>query len=94
MDKVKAEYKMDDVRVSLTNSVNREIRSLISEQLDAYNDQVTGSFDNVPLDVHLIDRKDDQVLGGLVGRTSLGVLFVDMCLSLNRSAAKITGPSY
>jgi GNAT superfamily N-acetyltransferase len=50
---------------------------VIHERLDLYNDTRTGISDVTALDVHIIDEASGEVIGGLVGRTSLGVFFVD-----------------
>jgi GNAT superfamily N-acetyltransferase len=65
------------VSFSLTAIPEAEARSLIIRQLDAYNHEHTGVSDTTPLDVLVIDETTNRVVGGLVGRTSLGVLFVE-----------------
>ena len=61
--------------VVVTNQPDSQARALIGDGLDAYNVARTGIVDNTPLDVLVLE--DGVVIGGLVGRTSLGVLFVD-----------------
>jgi GNAT superfamily N-acetyltransferase len=67
----------EPVSFFLTAIPEPEARSSIIKQLDAYNDEHTGVSDNVPLDVLVFDETTNKVVGGLVGRTSLGVLFID-----------------
>ncbi|WP_242640700.1 GNAT family N-acetyltransferase [Streptomyces kasugaensis] len=52
--------------------------ALISDGLDAFNVQETGTDDRRPLAVLVKDPETGRVLGGLTGRTSLGLLFVDL----------------
>jgi GNAT superfamily N-acetyltransferase len=52
-------------------------RSAIIQGLDDYNSRHAGSWDSVALDVYAVDPADHRVIGGLVGRTSLGVFFID-----------------
>lgn len=61
---------------AVMDSADAQARVVIGEQLDRYNAQQTGGWDNEPLDVIIRDGAG-RVVGGLVGRTSLGVLFVD-----------------
>jgi GNAT superfamily N-acetyltransferase len=64
------------ISLSLLSSPDQEARSLVSTRLDEYNRERTGIADSSALDVLAIDQTDG-VVGGLVGRTSLGVLFID-----------------
>jgi GNAT superfamily N-acetyltransferase len=72
----RADSFIPDVSYEVTATVDPNARALINERLDAYNRQRAGTWDSVPLDVVIVDSAR-QVIGGLVGRTSLGVLFVD-----------------
>jgi GNAT superfamily N-acetyltransferase len=65
------------VSFSLTATPDPQARSSIIKQLDAYNDEYSGVSDNIPLDVLVFDDTTSKVVGGLIGRTSLGVLFID-----------------
>jgi GNAT superfamily N-acetyltransferase len=65
-----------EVSYEVTATVDPNARALIGERLDAFNRQRAGTWDSSPLDVILLDSAR-AVIGGLVGRTSLGVLFVD-----------------
>ncbi|WP_133680209.1 GNAT family N-acetyltransferase [Paludibacterium purpuratum] len=66
-----------DVVLTLAADADEDARRLISDRLDAFNVEETGIADNQPLDVLVSDPVSGQCLGGLVGRTSLGVLFVN-----------------
>lgn len=52
--------------------------ALISDALDDFNTEVTGVADRQTLAVLVRDPQTSELLGGLTGRTSLGLLFVDL----------------
>lgn len=52
--------------------------ALISNALDQFNIQESGIEDLRPLAVLVEDPETRRVVGGLTGRTSLGLLFVDL----------------
>jgi GNAT superfamily N-acetyltransferase len=52
--------------------------AVISQGLNGFNDAVTGYADRQPLSVLLRDPRTGEVLGGAIGRSSLGLLFLDM----------------
>jgi GNAT superfamily N-acetyltransferase len=52
--------------------------ALVSEALDEFNVQAAGTDDNRPLAVLVRDPRTYRVVGGLTGRTSLGLWFVDL----------------
>lgn len=64
------------MKALLVSTADPAARSLIGARLDAYNVERTGVADARALDVHVLDDHG-HVVGGLVGRTSLGVFFVD-----------------
>lgn len=59
-------------------SVTPEITSCIAEGLDRFNDQQIGYGDRLPLAVVVKDPDSGDVLGGITGRSSLGLLFLDL----------------
>lgn len=61
----------------LTDTPTDAAQSIIEDGLADYNEQQAGYRDWRGLAV-LVTDNDDEVLGGLVGRTSLGLLFVDL----------------
>lgn len=63
--------------VFVTDAPGAEEIAVISRGLDEYNEQETGRNDERELAVLVKDNETGQVLGGLTGRTSLGLLFVD-----------------
>jgi GNAT superfamily N-acetyltransferase len=62
----------------LTDAPTRAEVALISDHLDQFNTDVTDIEDRKPLAVLVKDPETGEVLGGLTGRTSLGLMFVDL----------------
>jgi GNAT superfamily N-acetyltransferase len=69
---------MPSAEVFVTDAPDAADLALISDSLDAFNVQATGIDDNRPLAVLVRDPHTRRVVGGLTGRTSLGLLFVDL----------------
>ncbi len=55
-----------------------EAEQVIGEGLSAFNDEVTGVNDRQPLAVVVRDPNTGAILGGAAGRTSLGLLFINV----------------
>lgn len=64
--------------IHVTDSVAPEVEALIGDGLAAYNDGITGQGDRRKLAVLVTDPADGRVLGGAIGRSSLGLLFLDL----------------
>ncbi len=64
--------------IVVTNVIEPAARKAISEGLDSFNDEVTGYSDRQPLAVLVQDPDTGSTLGGAVGRSSLGLLFLDL----------------
>ncbi|WP_326841093.1 GNAT family N-acetyltransferase [Streptomyces sp. NBC_01558] len=62
----------------LTDSPLSEDVAAISDALDRFNSEHTGIADRRPLAVLVRDPETRQVVGGLTGRTSLGLFFLDL----------------
>lgn len=62
----------------LTDSPTPADLAAISDALDRFNVEATGVDDRRPLAVLLHDPETGDVIGGLSGRTSLGLFFVDL----------------
>ncbi|MEV7114347.1 GNAT family N-acetyltransferase [Streptomyces anulatus] len=62
----------------LTDAPNPEDAAAISDALDRFNIEHTGIADRKPLAVLVRDPEAYQVVGGLTGRTSLGLFFLDL----------------
>ncbi|WP_300753495.1 GNAT family N-acetyltransferase [Janthinobacterium sp.] len=64
--------------ISVSDTVESEVEQVILGGLNAYNDSITGTNDRQALTVVVRDPDSKQVLGGAIGRTSLGLLFLDL----------------
>jgi GNAT superfamily N-acetyltransferase len=69
---------MEQELIVVSDIIEPELERLVSEGLDAFNDQVIGFGDRRALAVTINDPASNKVLGGIVGRTSLGLLFLDL----------------
>jgi|SRR5919197_1377577 GNAT superfamily N-acetyltransferase len=65
------------VEVTVTDTIAPAARDVITSGLHQFNVDQTGIDDWKPLGVLVADDAG-QVLGGLAGRTTLGVLFIDV----------------
>ncbi len=68
---------MDPI-VTVTDAPSQAARVLISDGLDGHNRDQVGYWDGTPLAVLVSDPGTGAVLGGLTGRTSLGLAFIDL----------------
>jgi GNAT superfamily N-acetyltransferase len=64
--------------VVVTDAPVDEDVAIVADGLDSFNVQESGTDDRRPLAVFVKDAASRQVVGGLTGRTSLGLLFVDL----------------
>ena len=64
--------------LTVTDTPDPDHVALISDALDEFNVQATGTDDRRLLAVLVKDPETNRVVGGLTGRTSLGLLFVDL----------------
>ncbi|APS33986.1 MULTISPECIES: GNAT family N-acetyltransferase [Serratia] len=69
---------MKECHIEISDRVTPEITSCIAEGLDRFNDQQIGYGDRLPLVVVVKDPDSGDVLGGITGRSSLGLLFLDL----------------
>lgn len=68
---------MKECHIEISDRVTPEITSCIAEGLDRFNDQQIGYGDRLPLAVVVKDPDSGDVLG-ITGRSSLGLLFLDL----------------
>lgn len=68
---------MDPI-VTVTDAPSPEARALIGDGLNRHNHDQAGYWDSKPLAVLVCDPNTGTVLGGLTGRTSLGLAFIDL----------------
>jgi GNAT superfamily N-acetyltransferase len=64
--------------VTVTDAPDPQEEDAISAGLGRFNEEQTGIKDSRPLAVTVRDPETKQPLGGLTGRTSLGLLFIDL----------------
>ncbi|SIR05844.1 Acetyltransferase (GNAT) family protein [Janthinobacterium sp. TND4EL3] len=64
--------------ISISATIDAEVEQTLLDGLNAYNDAITGYSDRQVLSVVVRDRDSQRVLGGAMGRTSLGLLFLDL----------------
>jgi GNAT superfamily N-acetyltransferase len=67
-----------DPRLVLTDQPDDAAVNVIDTGLGAFNEQRAGIQDARPLSVLIADGKSGETLGGLIGRTSLGLFFADL----------------
>ena len=65
-------------RLVVTDQESPDAKRAIEAGLGEYNRQMAGYVDARTLSVHVIDPASGQVVGGLSGHTSLGLLFIDL----------------
>ena len=64
--------------VTVTDTPDPRVEAVIAAGLRRFNFEQIGVNDGRALAVVVADRDSGEVLGGITGRTSLGVLFVDL----------------
>jgi GNAT superfamily N-acetyltransferase len=69
---------MPEPVLEVTDALDANEVEAIVEGLNGFNDEVTGFNDRSPLAVVARDAETGKVLGGVIGRTSLGLLFIDI----------------
>ena len=68
---------MDPI-LTVTDAPSPEASAVISDGLKQYNRDQVGSWASKPLAVLVSDPSTGATLGGLTGRTSLGLMFIDL----------------
>jgi GNAT superfamily N-acetyltransferase len=68
----------DRFELMLTDSPAPQAEAAIENGLTAYNRQKAGFVDARPLAVLLRNPGAEAVVGGLIGRTTLGIFFIDL----------------
>jgi len=67
----------EDIELTLTDAPDPAATAVIAEGLGAYNESQTGYRDYRPLAVFVRDPKTGKVVGGLYGRSSFGLVYVE-----------------
>jgi GNAT superfamily N-acetyltransferase len=68
---------MDPI-LTLTDAPDAKACDVVGEGLDAFNVECAGYADTTPLAVLVSDPESGEVLGGALGRTSFGLMFIDL----------------
>ena len=71
-------HGMAELVVVVDPALAASAERVIGEGLNAFNDEVTGINDRQPLAVVVRNPATGAVLGGAAGRTSLGLLFINV----------------
>jgi GNAT superfamily N-acetyltransferase len=64
--------------IVVTDLIDENVQRAIAGGLNAFNDAVTGISDRRPLAVLVKEPTSGTIVGGAIGRSSLGVLFLDL----------------
>jgi len=64
--------------IIVTSAPDEAAKAVIEAGLADYNERMAGYLDHQPLSVLARDPETGDVLGGAVGRSSLGLLFLDL----------------
>lgn len=69
---------MEQKIIAVTDSAEPGFEDILGKGLDEFNEQAVGLSDRRSLYVIVRDSCSNEVLGGAVGRTSLGLAFLDL----------------
>lgn len=69
---------MKEFVLTVTDAPGERAQEVIEKGLNGYNAEQAGYWDWRGLAVLVSDPETSEVLGGLLGRTSLGLLFIDL----------------
>jgi GNAT superfamily N-acetyltransferase len=75
---MQADDEDESLTVIFVNTPDDEAKAAATLALYEYNIEKTGVADRTPIGAKLVDPVTGRVLGGLWGRTELGLLFLDM----------------
>lgn len=64
--------------IEVTNKITEDMNEVIGAGLNAYNDDITKYNDRKSLAIVVRDKQSGQVIGGMLGRSSLGLLFIEL----------------
>lgn len=69
---------MDKYQLQMTDIIDDEAKKVIGEGLDEFNIDAAGVKDRQLLAILVKDPQTGKVIGGMLGRSSLGLLFVEL----------------
>jgi hypothetical protein len=64
---------MDIPLIEISDQPNPEVERLLGSGLAAFNESITGYNDRQPLTVLIKDPATQQIVGGITGKTTLGM---------------------
>jgi GNAT superfamily N-acetyltransferase len=64
--------------VTLSETRDPQAEAVVTGGLAAYNQETFGRVDTQTLDILVRDEKSGEIVGGLLGRSSLGLFFLDL----------------
>ncbi len=64
--------------IRVTDTADPALEALVGAGLKGFNREATGVSDSRPLTVAVRDPVSGELLGGAIGRSSLGLLFLDL----------------
>lgn len=64
--------------LTVSSEPELEVEKVVGEGLNAFNDAVVGYADRAPLHVIVRDTDSGAIVGGISGKTSLGLMFIDL----------------
>ncbi|EIC84384.1 GNAT family N-acetyltransferase [Serratia sp. M24T3] len=69
---------MEKYQLQMTDIIDEETRNIIGKGLDEFNVDNAGLQDRQALAIVVKDPETGKVLGGMLGRSSLGLLFLEL----------------
>lgn len=66
------------MQIQVTDMIDPTARQCLADGLRGFNESVIGPAESAPLAVLVRGSGDESAVGGLVGRTSAGVLFIEL----------------
>lgn len=69
---------MRETSITVSDQPDPGFIEQIADGLNAYNDAIVGHADRLPLAVMARDAETGELVGGISGRSSLGLLFLDL----------------
>lgn len=69
---------MEEIRIDVSENITPEFLMPIEEGLNEFNDLMTVISDRKPLSVVIRSMSSGKILGGMLGRSSLVLLFIDL----------------
>lgn len=69
---------MNQHSIEISDQPNPDAERILGNGLSAFNEQASGYSDRLPLTVLIRDQTTQRILGGITGRTTLGMAFLDL----------------